>query len=485
MGVQRKMLEVKDTPEKEIRRLVDVQKKAHIAEGAMSAERRIALIDACIRLLIDNKEAIVDALNADFGSRSPEGSLATDIGGTLGALKYAKSNVKKWMRASKRHSMFPLGLLGASTRVEYQPLGCVGNVVPWNFPFNLAFGPMGSIFAAGNRTVIKPSEYTPHCSLLLKELVAKYFQEDEVAVVVGGPETGALFAKMPFDHLLFTGATNIAHHIMRAAAENLVPVTLELGGKSPVIVSRSADMKKTAARVMTGKTLNAGQICLAPDYVMVPREKLEDFVAEASASVTAMFPTMKDNSDYTSIVNERHYERLTGYLADAKKKGARIVEINPADEDFSQQPHYKIPPTIVVEPTDNMKVMQEEIFGPILPVRAYDDVSEAIQYVNEHDRPLGLYYFGEDREEENKVVNRTTSGGVAVNDVITHIMQDDAPFGGVGPSGTGAYHGKEGFINFSHAKTVFRQTPFEFAAGMLRPPYGDKIRKVLDGMIKA
>lgn len=485
MGVQRKMLEVKDTPEKEIRRLVDVQKKAHIAEGAMSAERRIALIDACIRLLIDNKEAIVDALNADFGSRSPEGSLATDIGGTLGALKYAKSNVKKWMRASKRHSMFPLGLLGASTRVEYQPLGCVGNVVPWNFPFNLAFGPMGSIFAAGNRTVIKPSEYTPHCSLLLKELVAKYFQEDEVAVVVGGPETGALFAKMPFDHLLFTGATNIAHHIMRAAAENLVPVTLELGGKSPVIVSRSADMKKTAARVMTGKTLNAGQICLAPDYVMVPREKLEDFVAEASASVTAMFPTMKDNTDYTSIVNERHYERLTGYLADAKKKGARIVEINPANEDFSQQPHYKIPPTIVVEPTDNMKVMQEEIFGPILPVRAYDDVNEAIQYVNDHDRPLGLYYFGEDREEENKVVNRTTSGGVAVNDVITHIMQDDAPFGGVGPSGTGAYHGKEGFINFSHAKTVFRQTPFEFAAGMLRPPYGDKIRKVLDGMIKA
>lgn len=485
MGVQRKMLEVKDTPEKEIRRLVDVQKKAHIAEGAMSAERRIALIDACIRLLIDNKEAIVDALNADFGSRSPEGSLATDIGGTLGALKYAKRNVKKWMRASKRHSMFPLGLLGASTRVEYQPLGCVGNVVPWNFPFNLAFGPMGSIFAAGNRTVIKPSEYTPHCSLLLKELVAKYFQEDEVAVVVGGPETGALFAKMPFDHLLFTGATNIAHHIMRAAAENLVPVTLELGGKSPVIVSRSADMKKTAARVMTGKTLNAGQICLAPDYVMVPREKLDDFVAEASASVTAMFPTMKDNSDYTSIVNERHYERLTGYLADAKKKGARIVEINPANEDFSQQPHYKIPPTIVVEPTDNMKVMQEEIFGPILPVRAYDDVNEAIQYVNEHDRPLGLYYFGEDREEENKVVNRTTSGGVAVNDVITHIMQDDAPFGGVGPSGTGAYHGKEGFINFSHAKTVFRQTPFEFAAGMLRPPYGDKIRKVLDGMIKA
>lgn len=485
MGVQRKMLEVKDTPEKEIRRIVDVQKKAHIAEGAMDADRRIALIDSCIQLLVENKQAMVEALTADFGSRSPEGSLATDIGGTLGALKYAKKNVRKWMRASKRHSMFPLGLLGASTRVEYQPLGCVGNVVPWNFPFNLAFGPMGSIFAAGNRTVIKPSEFTPHCSLLLKELVERYFKEEDVAVVVGGPETGATFASMPFDHLLFTGATNIAHHIMRAAAENLVPVTLELGGKSPVIVSRSADMKKTAARVMTGKTLNAGQICLAPDYVMVPREQLDDFVAEAQASVTAMFPSLKDNDDYTSVINERHYNRLTGYLDDAKKKGAKIVEINPADEDFSQQAYYKIPPTIIVEPSDDMKVMQEEIFGPILPVRAYDDVDEAIQYVNDHDRPLGLYYFGDDRQEENRVVNRTTSGGVAVNDVITHIMQDDAPFGGVGPSGTGAYHGREGFVNFSHAKTVFRQTPFEFAAGMLRPPYGDKIRKVLDGMIKA
>ncbi len=485
MGVQRKMMEVKDTPEKEIRRIVDVQKKAHIAEGPMSAERRIELIDTCIRILIENKDAMVDALMADFGNRSPEGSLATDVGGTLGALKYAKKNVSKWMKASKRHSMFPLGLLGASTRVEYQPLGCVGNVVPWNFPFNLAFGPMGSIFAAGNRTVIKPSEFTPHCSILLKDLCKKYFDEKDVAVVVGGPETGATFARMPFDHLLFTGATNIAHHIMRAAAENLVPVTLELGGKSPVIVSRSADMKKTAARVMTGKTLNAGQICLAPDYVMVPREKLEDFVSEAQSSVTTMFPSLKDNPDYTSVINERHYDRLTGYLADAKKKGARIVEINPSDEDFSQQPHYKIPPTIIVDPTDDMKVMQEEIFGPILPVRSYDDVDEAIQYVNDHDRPLGLYYFGDDRQEETRVVDSTTSGGVAVNDVITHIMQDDAPFGGVGPSGTGAYHGREGFVNFSHAKTVFRQTPFEFAAGMLRPPYGDKIRKVLDGMIKA
>ncbi|CAI8233122.1 MAG: Coniferyl aldehyde dehydrogenase [Alphaproteobacteria bacterium] len=484
MSAAETMQELPETPEADIRRLVDMQKAAHIAEGPMTAERRIDLIDRTIALIVDNGDAMVDALMADFGNRSPEGTLATDVGGTLGALKYAKKNVRKWMKASKRHSMFPLGLLGASTRVEYQPLGCVGNVVPWNFPFNLCFGPMGSIFAAGNRTIIKPSEFTVQSAILTKELCEKYFDESDVAVVLGGPETGAAFAKQPFDHLLFTGATAIASHIMRAAAENLTPVTLELGGKSPVIVSDSADFKKTAARVMTGKTLNAGQICLAPDYVMVPEGKVDEFVAEASDAVETMFPTLKDNPDYTSVVNQRHYDRLQGYLDDARAKGAKIVEINPANEDFSQQPHRKIPPTIVVEPGDDTKVMQEEIFGPILPVKSYKSTDEAIGYVNDHDRPLGLYYFGDNKAEENKVINSTTSGGVTVNDVITHIMQDDAPFGGVGPSGTGAYHGHEGFINFSHAKTVFRQSPFEFAAGALRPPYGEKTRKMLAGIIK-
>ncbi len=484
MSAAEKMPELPETPEQEIRDLIDAQKKAHIAEGPMSAERRIDLIDRTIALLVENGDKMVDSLMADFGNRSPEGTLATDVGGTLGSLKYAKKNLRKWMKASKRHSMFPLGLLGASTRVEYQPIGCVGNVVPWNFPFNLCFSPMGSIFAAGNRTIIKPSEYTVHSALLTKELCEQYFDKTEVAVVLGGPETGATFSRMPFDHLLFTGATGIASHIMRGAAENLVPVTLELGGKSPVIVSQSADMKKAAARVMTGKTLNAGQICLAPDYVMVPEGKVDDFVEEATQSVSTMFPTLKDNEDYTSVVNQRHYDRLQSYLDDAREKGAKIVEINPNNEDFSQQPHHKIPPTIVVNPTEDMKVMQEEIFGPILPVKSYKAVDDAIGYVNDHDRPLGLYYFGNDNAEENRVINSTTSGGVSVNDVITHIMQDDAPFGGVGPSGTGAYHGKEGFVNFSHAKTVFRQSPFEFAAGALRPPYGEKTRKMLAGIIK-
>jgi coniferyl-aldehyde dehydrogenase len=484
MSAAENMVELPETSEEEIRRIIEVQKKAHIKEGPMSAERRIDLIDRTIALLVENSERMVEALMADFGNRSPEGTLATDVGGTIGALKHSRKHVRKWMKASKRNSMFPLGFLGASTRVEYQALGCVGNVVPWNFPFNLCFGPMGSIFASGNRTIIKPSEYTVQSALLTKELCEKYFSEDEVAVVLGGPETGATFSRMPFDHLLFTGATPIASHIMRGAAENLVPVTLELGGKSPVIVSDTADMTKTAARVMTGKTLNAGQICLAPDYVMVPEGKVDDFVSEATKSVTTMFPSLKDNQDYTSIVNQRHYDRLQGYLEDAREKGAKIVEINPSDEDFSQQEHHKIPPTIIMDPTEDMKVMQEEIFGPILPVKSYKEVDDAIGYVNDHDRPLGLYYFGDDSQEENRVINSTTSGGVSVNDVITHIMQDDAPFGGVGPSGTGSYHGYEGFVNFSHAKTVFRQSPFEFAAGALRPPYGGKTRKMLAGIIK-
>ena len=477
-------IELKDTSEEEIRRLVNLQKAQHIADGPMSAERRIDLIDRSIALLVNRQDDIIDTISKDFGHRSPESTLATDIASTIGALKYSRRNVRKWIKSSKRHSMFPLGLLGAKTRVDYQALGCVGNVVPWNFPFNLAFGPMGSIFSAGNRTIIKPSEFTPRSAILIKKLVEEYFLEEEVAVVLGGSATGVVFSSMPFDHLLFTGATAIASHVMRAAAENLVPVTLELGGKSPVIISKSADLKKSAARIMTGKTLNAGQICLAPDYVMAPKDQLDDFVKEVQGSVEMMFPTMKYNSDYTSVINARHYERLQSYIDDAREKGALIVEVNPAAEDFSDQPYYKIPPTIVLEPTEDMKVMQEEIFGPILPIKSYTEVDEAIQYVNEHDRPLGLYYFGEDNVEEKKVVNSTTSGGVAVNDVITHIMQDDAPFGGVGPSGTGAYHGFEGFLNFSHTKTVFRQSPFELVAGVMRPPYGKKIRKMLTSIIK-
>ncbi|MET0293963.1 MAG: aldehyde dehydrogenase family protein, partial [Phenylobacterium sp.] len=287
------------------------------------------------------------------------------------------------------------------------------------------------------------------------------------------------------DHLLFTGATSIGRHVMRAAAENLVPITLELGGKSPVILSRSADLATAAARVMNGKTLNAGQICLAPDYVLAPRDKLETFVEEATKSVERMFPTLRDNPDYTAVVSQRHFDRIQGYLDEARAKGARVIEINPAGETLSQQEHRKIAPTLVIDPTDDMKIMREEIFGPVLPIKTYDRIDEAVDYINANDRPLGLYYFGTDAAERDAVLSRTTSGGVTVNDVIMHVAQEELPFGGVGPAGMGSYHGEDGFREFSHRKAVFTQINKDIGPlKMLRPPYGKGMRKYVDGQIK-
>mgnify|MGYP002700708363 FL=1 len=306
----------------------------------------------------------------------------------------------------------------------------------------------------------------------------EYFYENKMAVFVGGPEVGAAFSGLAFDHLMYTGSTAIAKHVMKAASENLVPLTLELGGKSPVVVGKSANMQDVAQRVMQGKTMNAGQICLAPDYALVPEEKVDEFV-KASVEVTSeMYPDIKDNDDFTSIVNQKHFDRIQGLLEDAKEKGADIVEINPSNEDFSQQPHHKIPPTILLNPSEDMKIMQEEIFGPVLPVKTYKDVSESVNYINSKDRPLGLYYFGEDTNEKEYVLDNTTSGGVTVNDVISHIQMEDLPFGGVGPSGMGSYHGYDGFKEFSHAKAVYKQTKINLMKlGGLVPPYKKKEEK--------
>ena len=390
------------------------------------------------------------------------------------------------MKAEKRKTTPAiLGLFGAKAEVRYQPKGVVGVISPWNFPVNLTFAPLAGILAAGNRAMIKPSEFTPVTSALIAQMFGSAFSDEEIAVVTGGPEVGQSFASLAFDHLIFTGATSIARHVMRAAAENLVPLTLELGGKSPVIVGRSADMSVAAARVMAGKTLNAGQICLAPDYLFAPKDQLESFVAAAQSSVSKMFPTIKDNPDYTAIVAQRHYDRITGYVDDARAKGARIIELKPEGEDLSQQEHRRIAPTLILDPTDDMKVMQEEIFGPLLPVKTYDTVDQAVDYINAHDRPLGLYYFGADAAEQERVVNGTTAGGVTVNDVIFHIAQEDLPFGGVGPSGMGSYHGHDGFREFSHRKAIFSQMKKDIGPlQMMRPPYGPGIRKYLDGQLK-
>lgn len=463
------------------------QKAAHLRDGAPPAEVRIDRINRCIRLLIDNRRTIEDALNADFGSRSREATAFTDIAGSIGPLKHARAHLAKWMRPEKRRTTPALlGLFGAKAEVRFQPKGVVGVISPWNFPVNLTFSPLAGILAAGNRAMIKPSEYTPATSELMRTMFSSAFPEEEIAVVTGGPEIGEAFAHLPFDHLIFTGGGGIARHVMRAAADNLVPLTLELGGKSPVILGRTAELDVAAARIMNGKTLNAGQICLAPDYVLAPEDKVDGFVESARRASAKMFPTIKDNPDYTSIIAQRHYDRIVGYVEDARSKGARIIELKPEGEDLTQQEHRKIAPTLILDPSDDMKVMQEEIFGPLLPVKTYRSIDDALAYVNRAERPLGLYYFGADEVEREKILAATTSGGVTVNDVIFHVAQEELPFGGIGPSGMGSYHGVDGFREFSHRKAIYTQIKKDIGPlQAMRPPYGSAIRKYLDGQMKA
>ena len=468
----------------EMHRVLALQKKLNIEEGAPNINTRKDRLDRVVAMVKKYDKKIIETVNQDFGNRDPMMSAATEVASVIGPMEHAKKNLKKWMKTEKRKAAIaPLGsalsLLGARAEVRYQPKGVVGAISPWNFPMNLALAPLAGIIAAGNRVMHKPSELTPATSDLLKLMIEEFFNEEEMAVFVGDAEVGAAFSGLAFDHLIFTGGTSIAKHVMKAASENLVPLTLELGGKSPVVVGKTAKIKDTAQRVMQGKTMNAGQICLAPDYALVPEEKVDEFVKATVEVTSEMYPEMKDNDDFTSIINQKHFDRIQGYLADAKEKGAELVEINPSNEDFSQQPHHKIPPTLVLNPSEDMKIMQEEIFGPVLPVKTYSDVSEPIEYINSKDRPLGLYYFGNDDSEKELVLENTTSGGVTVNDVISHIQMEDLPFGGVGPSGMGSYHGYDGFKEFSHAKAVYKQTGLNLMklAGLV-PPYKKKEEKV-------
>ena len=468
----------------EMHRVLELQKSLNIKEGAPDINLRKDRLDRVVAMVKKYDKKIIETVNHDFGNRDPMMSAATEVASVIGPMEHAKKNLKKWMKTEKRKAAIaPLGsalsLLGARAEVRYQPKGVVGAISPWNFPMNLALAPLAGIIAAGNRVMHKPSELTPATSDLLKLMIEEYFSEEEMAVFVGDAEVGAAFSGLAFDHLIFTGGTSIAKHVMKAASENLVPLTLELGGKSPVVVGKSAKIKDTAQRVMQGKTMNAGQICLAPDYALVPEEKVDEFVKATVEVTSQMYPEMKDNDDFTSIINQKHFDRIQSYLTDAKEKGAELVEINPSNEDFSQQPHHKIPPTLVLNPSEDMKIMQEEIFGPVLPVKTYSDVSEPVDYINSKDRPLGLYYFGNDNNEKEFVLENTTSGGVTVNDVISHIQMEDLPFGGVGPSGMGSYHGYDGFKEFSHAKAVYKQTGLNLMklAGLV-PPYKKKEEKV-------
>lgn len=474
-----------DDRREELETLLARQRAAFTASRPEPMSQRKDRIRRAIALVKDHGEEFAKAMSADFGNRSIQQSMLTDIATTVGAGNDALKNVDKWAKTEKRKVQFPLGLLGAKAEVRYEPKGVIGILSPWNFPLQLAFGPLMQVLAAGNRAMIKPSEFTERTSELMAQLTAEYFTSEEVTVITGGPEVAAAFSSLPFDHLVFTGSTATGRRVMQAAAENLVPVTLELGGKSPVIMGRSADFARAGERIAIGKMMNAGQICLAPDYMIVPEDKQDEAIAGVVNGASAMYPRLLDNDDYASIVSDRHFERLQGLVEDARGKGAEVIEVNPAGEDFSNANQRKMPLTILRNVDETMAAMQEEIFGPVLPVMTYKAVDQAVDYINEHDRPLGLYYFGEERGEQERVLTRTISGGVTTNDVVFHVSMEDLPFGGVGPSGMGSYHAVEGFREFSHARAVYHQPKIDIAKlGGLKPPYGSAIEKATARMMK-
>jgi coniferyl-aldehyde dehydrogenase len=455
-----------------LQRMQAAQRKS----GAPSLDERMGHLERLRRALLKKKTAIAEAISRDFGNRSRHETLLAEIFTTVQGIEHTRQNLASWMEARERDVGW--AFVPASAEVVYQPLGVVGIISPWNYPLLLALSPLTGALAAGNRAILKPSELTPESSLVLKDLIAEVFAPDHVSVVTGDAELGSAFARLPFDHLVFTGSTRVGKLVMRAAADNLTPLTLELGGKSPVIVGEDAGLRAAARGIAYGKLLNAGQTCLAPDYALVPEGKKDAFVTEMKAAVAQLYPTLAKNPDYTSILNDRHLARLEGYLTDAKDKGATVASVNPANEELDAGAH-KLAPTLVTDVNEEMALMQEEIFGPILPIKTYKTLDEAIDYVNDHPRPLALYYFGSAGSQLDQVITHTISGGVSVNATLLHIAQDDLPFGGVGASGMGHYHGREGFETFSKKKPIFYESRIN-ASAVRAPPFG----KLVDSFLR-
>jgi coniferyl-aldehyde dehydrogenase len=438
------------------------------APGPAERLDRLARLRAA---LAGNEVRFEQAISADFGHRCATETAIAETLLVLGEIRHATKQLKKWM-APKRVPT-ALQFVPAKNRLIPQPLGVVGIIAPWNYPLQLTLAPAVGALAAGNRVMIKPSELVPRFSALLREVIAAKFDATEMLVTGIDEDVAKAFAALPFDHLIFTGSTRVGRLVAEAAGRNLTPLTLELGGKSPAIVDRSADLAEAAERIAYGKLLNAGQTCIAPDYALVPDASVRDFADKVEANMRRMFGTDPANKDYTSIISEKHYARLEALLADAAAKGARIMQPAKPD-DLQWKSKRKFPPSIVVGATAEMAIMQEEIFGPLLPVVGYRDAGEPIAYVNRQDRPLALYWFGKDEAARDEVLARTVSGGVTVNDCLFHFTQINQPMGGVGPSGNGAYHGEWGFKTFSKLKPVFYRSPFNRLAD-LYPPYGGKI----------
>ncbi len=454
-------------------RVFRAQQRAFDAERYPSRAARAARLDRLIDAISAHEQKMVEAISADFGNRSRHETLLAEVVVSIGAARHAKRHLDKWMR--HRSVKTPLTMAPGKSRIEPQPLGVIGIISPWNYPAQLALSPLSAALAAGNRVMIKPSELTPATAEMMHEMISAVFDESEVAVVTGGVEIGQAFSALPFDHLLFTGSTSIGQRVYMAAAQNLTPVTLELGGKSPAIIDDSADINAAATSIARGKMLNAGQTCVAPDYVLTPRAKLDATVDAIAASGRKFYPDIDATDDYTSIISDRHFARLKSMVNEARDAGARVVEVGSSN---ALDPQRKLPLTIVVDPPADIALMKEEIFGPILPVLASDGADAAIAHVNAGERPLAVYWFGTDNRARDKALRETIAGGVTVNDTIWHVAQENLPFGGVGKSGIGAYHGDKGFETFSHMKPVFYQS--RFASSALNPPYGEKTEKILN-----
>jgi len=452
-----------DTIENEAQRVFQLQREAHLRDPYPDLKQRKENLTKLERILVDNVEAICEAITTDFGHRSAEETQILEILTIVDGIRDARKRLAKWMKPEKRHVSFLFA--GGKNRVIPQPKGVIGIVVPWNYPVFLSFGPLTSALAAGNRCMVKMAANSSHLCDLLAPKIAEEFDEDHVAILPG--VRGTDFSTLPYDHLLFTGSADAGRTVMQAAAANLTPVTLELGGKSPTIVCDDFDAETACSRILFSKFVNAGQTCTAPDYVFVPESKRDEFIEAAKKIMPQRYPDTNDGS-FTSVIDDKSYRRLRATLDDAGEKGAEIVPLVPGST-FNDVKR-KIPPQIVVEPGDDTTVMQEEIFGPVLPVKTYRDLGEVIDYINARDRPLALYIFTHDKNIEERILRNTMSGGVTVNNCVLHVAQHDLPFGGIGASGIGHYHGHDGFIELSKMRPVFTQ-PKISSMEMLYPPY--------------
>jgi coniferyl-aldehyde dehydrogenase len=467
------------TSQQRLRTFLERQRAA-FQLGPPGYSRRIAALKSLENALLERKDDLVRATNDDFGGRARQETLALEIAPLLDGIRHTRKHLASWMkpqRVSAGINFFP-----ARARILYQPLGVVGILGAWNYQTFLSLSPLVDAIAAGNHALVKPSELAPRTAEVLKQMITAIFPEDYVAVLTGDAKLAAEFSALPFDHLLFTGSTRVGKLVMKAASENLTPVTLELGGKCPAIIHREFPLRTAVERIITGKLYNAGQTCLAPDYVFVHQSQRDDFVKLAGEVARALYPKFSGNPDYTRIVNAQHFDRLNSYVRDAVAHGAKAVSLA-ADDPPATAADRAFVPVALLDANDAMLVMQEEIFGPILPVLVYHDVADAIGYVNAHARPLALYYFDNDARRVERVLTDTISGGVTVNDVIYHIAQNNLPFGGVGPSGMGHYHGRAGFETFSKKKGVFLQSRFS-SLKFLRPPYGPMADRVIRFLLR-